>query len=123
MLSENHNLKYLILIPFLFFIPILAAFGQVQHVSVDPIILYNPKCKPNLILLIRANGNLACASLSSLSKLVEHGIMLTDGNTIIPTVKNLTTAHNLIQNLGSLYGKRVIVYGEYHGRDNAPIVE
>jgi len=74
-----------------------------------------------LILFIRAYENLACASLSSLSKLAEHGIMLTDGNTTIPTVKNPTDVHNLIQNLDSLYGKRVIVYGEYHWRDNTPI--
>lgn len=47
--------------------------------------------------------------------------MITDGNTTIPTVKNPTDVHNLIQNIDSLYGKRVIVYREYHWRDNVPI--
>jgi len=98
----------------------LTAFGQ-EHVSVDPIIFHNLKCKDNLILFIRANGNLACANLSSMSKLAERGIMLTDDNMTIPTVKNPINVHNLIQNLDSLYGKRVIVYGDYQWRYNPPI--
>lgn len=98
----------------------LTVFGQ-EYVSVDPIIFHNLKCKDNLILFIRANGNLACANLSSMSKLAERGIMLTDDNATIPTVKNPINVNNLIQNLDSLYGKRVIVYGDYQWRYNSPI--
>ena len=98
----------------------LTAFGQ-EHMSVDPIVFHNLKCKDNLILFIRANGHLACENLSSMSKLAERGIMLTDDNMTIPTVKNPINIHNLIQNLDSLYGKRVIVYGDYQWRDNPPI--
>ncbi|OLE40064.1 MAG: hypothetical protein AUG16_05870 [Thaumarchaeota archaeon 13_1_20CM_2_39_20] len=71
------------------------------------------KCKDSLVLFIRSNGHMACAKLGSIQKLAERGIMATGANTTSSIVGKPMNVTEVIRNLDSLYGKWIMVYGNY----------